>query len=132
MNKRILQRCVQSAIKRNTPTGITEWGYYHHFSFVVQNNQIIGQGTNKAATPLGQYPKTSKIHSEPDAYFNSIYKLDKTKYFDIVNIRLSKTNEFKLSAPCRCCHLFIQKLGCRRVYFTVEGNNNFAVIRLDE
>lgn len=131
MNKRILQQCVQIAISKNTPDGITEWGNYHHFSFIVQKGKIIGVGTNKAATPLGQYPKTSKIHSEPDAYFNSIYKLDKTKTFDLVNIRLSKTNEFKISAPCKCCYSFMEKLNCRNVYFTVEGNLNFAKITLD-
>lgn len=120
MRKRILKQCLDIAIKNNTEEKHPEWGNYHHFSFIIQDNKIVEWGVNRVGDPLTHfgYSPLSKIHAENDAMRKAKGILDKNKPFECVNIRLSKQNELKVSAPCECCYNFLKILGCKKAYFT--------------
>lgn len=111
------------ALDKNTPDHHPEWGNYHHFSFIVQNNKIIGYGTNKTV-PKGMmkifgYKQTSKLHSETNVFFKCRSLIGKDP-FEIVNIRLTRTNKIRNSHPCECCMNFLLGFNCKSVYFTTD------------
>jgi hypothetical protein len=128
MKKSILDECLRIAIRLN-PTH-PEWSAYHHFSFIIQNNSIIEHATNRGGgvKPLIGYAKHQKLHSENRVFFKAKGLLNKNKSFDVVNIRLSKKDELKISRPCKCCISFLKFLGCSTVWFTTELG--FAKLRL--
>ena len=126
MRKSILRDCIRIAKEKNRPDVHPEWGNFHHYSFIIQNNKIIEMGTNRdihigAMRHLG-YSDTSKIHSEVDAYNKAKGHpdFDKNSSFEVVNIRLNRTNEIRLSKPCSCCFNFLNSLGAKSCHFTTE------------
>ena len=128
MKRSLLNECLRIAIRINPKH--PEYNYYHHFSFVIQNNQIMEWGTNRGegATPLIGYPEYSKLHSEARAYFKARGLLERGKNFEVINIRLNKRGDVRISRPCKCCSSFLKFLGCRTVWFTTL--NGFAKLSL--
>lgn len=126
----LLDRLLTVSRQHNSPTKHPEWGHYHHFSFVIQDNQIVEWATNRTANPLLKYgyPSHGKLHSESEAYRKARGLLDRMRTFDVVNIRLSKRNVLRMSKPCKCCMRFLQTVGCRSVTFST--NLGFSRIRL--
>ena len=125
MKRKMIEECLKIALKHNTPEKHQEWGYYHHFSFVIQNGKILEWGKNRRGSPLlylGYQPYT-KMHSEVDAYFKAKGILDKIKRFEVINIRLDKYNIIRRSEPCRCCSAFLRNLGCYRIWFSTNIGN---------
>jgi len=126
MKRKILESCLNLAHselhKHSEP--------YCHYSFIIQRNRILGYGTNKTADAYSKtrYPSYSKIHSEPDAYFNLKILIDPKFTFDVVNIRLTKTGVIRNSKPCKCCNAFLRVLNCNCVWYSTD-DANFA--RLD-
>jgi len=59
-----------------------------------------------------------KIHSEIAAYRKAKGILTKNEPFEIVNIRLNKNKELRLSKPCICCFEIMKELGCSKFYFS--------------
>lgn len=132
MKSSILQECIRIAQKHNTPESHPEWGKFHHFSFIVQDNKIVEWATNKAHTPLTRfgYPAGSKLHAETEAYRKAKGLLNPRKSWECVNVRLLRDNTPRLSAPCSCCYNFLDILGCKKVYFTtdiISSKNNSVV-----
>lgn len=128
MKRKLLTKCVEIAIQHNTKDH-PQWDCYKHFSFIIQDNKILTWSTNKAGsafTFLG-YKPYQKIHSETVAYFKAKKILQRIP-FEVVNIRLSKSNEIKNSEPCKCCAGFLKNLGCYRIWFTTQSGN-FALIQ---
>ncbi len=121
MRKRILRECLRIARAKCNPNH-PQYGCYIHFSFIVQDNKIIEYGVNREGTPLEGfgYPEFGKIHSENDAYRKAKGVLNNQKSFEVVNIRLNKQGETRLSKPCECCYAFLGVVGCRDVYFSTE------------
>lgn len=84
----------------------------------------MGYGTNKE--PVGLlvaygYRQSSKIHSEVAAYWK-VKGLLNGGGWEVLNIRLNKQNELRMSAPCTCCKNFLFAAGCTGVsYSTNEG-----------
>jgi len=126
MKRKLLIKCLSIATKNNC--NHPESDCYHHFSFIVQKNKIVAWGTNRRSSPLTflGYPSYSKMHSEIDAYYKSKGIMDKSD-FEVVNIRLTKSNNVKESTPCKCCYAFLKHLGCSRIWFTTSIGN-FAII----
>lgn len=96
-----------------------------HFSFVVQGNKIIGYGRNNCETPakhMGYHNRvpTPKMHSEINAYRKTRGILDRAKPFYLVNVRLNKSGEVRLSKPCVCCYSLLNSLGCKQIYYSSE------------
>mgnify|MGYP005610243651 CR=1 FL=1 len=89
-------------------------------------------GANRNGTPINgygygaNYPQN--IHAEPDAVRRAKISVDFGDAWNIVNIRLRKAGEIKLSAPCPCCSAFLTNMGCKSVTFTTAGG--WATIRL--
>ena len=123
MKKAILKECLRIALRRNTVELHSEYGRYHHFSFIVQNNTIIEYGTNHGNK--NQYSRfyydRSKVHAEACAYKKAKGLLS-NEPFEIVNIRLSKSGDLRLSKPCICCVNFLTVVGATSVWFsTADG-----------
>ena len=95
---------------------------FRHFSAVIQDNAIVAMGTNRIGTPvLGygygrDYPQN--IHAEPDAYRRAKPRMDHISPWEIVNLRLNRSGEIRLSQPCKCCSAFRVTMGCKAVHFT--------------
>jgi len=132
MNKRLLKRCLRIARRNNTPKKHPEWGSYHHFSFLIQGNTIIGWATNRggsgvALTQFG-YRKTSKRHSETEVYRKVKGIMDHTKSFIVINIRLNRQDELRMSCPCDNCYNFLSYVGCKTIWFsTPTGFNKMRI-----
>lgn len=116
MKRRLLGDCVQDAIQSMNKHPDRKG--YLHFSYIVQNNSIIGKGYNRKSNPLPGYPSYGKLHSEPDAYAQCKGLLQKNQPWSMINVRLSKLGELKISKPCICCHSFLKRLECKEVWFT--------------
>lgn len=112
-----LNECMRMALrKRNEYTGRCR-----HYTFVYQGTKLVGFGINKHAEPdkrLG-YPEHASLHSELVAYKRARGLL-KGGGFDIVNIRLSKSGNVGIAAPCASCAKWLKAVGCKRIYFTTE------------
>ena len=118
------------AIKNNTPMNHRRYGWYHHFSFVIQFNKIVEWGTNAAGKDIYShfYAETALIHSECAAFKRAKGLLDRSKPFDMVNIRLNRQDELRNSKPCKCCSAFLSLFNCNKVYFT--NGNDFDFVRI--
>jgi hypothetical protein len=129
MRKKIIKQCLHLARAKNNPESHPEYNNFHHFSFIVQNNKILEMGFNRKGPPLegfGYSKEFGKIHSENDVYRKTKGIIDHSKPFDIVNIRLNKRGQLRLSKPCSCCANFLRVVGCRHVYFST--NDGFAKV----
>ena len=129
MKRKITDECLRIALKFNTRDLHPQWGNYHHFSFVIQDNKIIDWSTNRDGTPIIAigYSHWQKIHSEFDAWRKAKGILNKRKPFEVVNIRLTKTNRVAPSYPCNCCYQFLKNVGCKGFMFSTNLGN-FAYI----
>ena len=129
MKRKLIEECLKIALKNNTPNKHSEWDHYHHYSFVIVNSKILEWGKNRRGSPLLHlgFPAYSKMHSEIDAYFKAKGLMDKREKFEVINIRLTKTNIIRHSEPCKCCFAFLKNLGCQRVWFSTNIGN-FACI----
>lgn len=128
MKKTILRDALR--IAREKLENHPQFDFFPHYAFIVQNNKIVEWATNNDAEPpkhLGYHKRLShldeappKTHAEFNAWRKAKGILDPTKPFECINIRLNKTGELKLSAPCCCCQDFLDEMGCKAVYFTTE------------
>lgn len=125
MKRKVILDCLEIAIDRIKKH--PQYKQYIHYSFVVQDNKIVGYGVNRAASPCIGYPEHGKLHSEVDAWNKCKGLLDKDLEWSMVNIRLGRQKTLKLSKPCHCCFEFIRRLGCKEVWFSTE--TIFASIR---
>ena len=130
MKRRILNNCLDIALKNNNALNHPQWDFYHHFSFIIQDSKIITFGTNRCSYPLTNfgYSKYTKMHSETDVYFKAKGIMEKNKPFSVVNIRLTKTSRVAMSQPCSCCVNFLSRMGCKDVWFTTNVNNFACII----
>jgi tRNA(Arg) A34 adenosine deaminase TadA len=124
VKKSLLEEAYRIAIKNleNHP----EYEHYAHFSFVVRGNQIIEWATNNAHTPpkhfgygariKGAKPKT---HSEIMAYKRARRLIGRSN-FELINIRLNRSRQMRMSKPCVCCHDIMTALGCTKFYYSSE------------
>ncbi len=127
MKKSILRECVRIAKEKNTPELHPEWGNFHHYSFIVQKNILVGWSTNRPASRVNAkllgYRDKTKGHSEYESYSRVKGLLDKRYFFECVNIRLNRFSEFRLSRPCECCNNFLYSAGCSRIFYSVDANH---------
>jgi len=125
MNNRLLKEALRIARERNTPSRHPEYGNFHHFSFGVQYNKILGFATNTSGVVKygGFYTPLSKSHAEANVFSKIVGILDRDAPFELINIRLNKSSEMKLSKPCKCCYQFLLTMGCSKVWYSCnEGN----------
>jgi len=131
MKKKILDICL--LISKNSINLHPRKGNYKHFSFIIQSNQLVEWGTNRANPPLIKfgYENHQMIHSENLAYKRGKGLLDKNKKFEVVNIRLNRSKQVKISKPCSHCLEYLKKMGCSNIWFT-DKIGDFKKINLNK
>lgn len=82
----------------------------------------MGHATNSAGQSIYHrfYNDRSMIHSEAAAFKKVKGLLNRDKNFEVINIRLNKLNEYRVSKPCECCTNFLSIMGCNKVYYTTD------------
>ena len=131
ISNQILREALRVSRVNNTPDRHAEYGNYHHFSFLIWKGKILTWATNKNSgcshIQFG-YTSHSKTHSE----FEVLRKRKNWVKLDgcaVVNVRLSKINTTKVSAPCSACKNLLQYNGIKTVYYTTE-NDEFERLEL--
>ena len=126
MKQTILKECIRIAREKN----LQRDSDFRHFSFIIQRNKLIEWGTNVSRVPplihFG-YSNTSGWHSEVNAYRKAKGIIGEG-YFEVINIRLNKLGDLRISKPCKCCHAFLKELGCKDVWFSTDAG--FAKLKL--
>ena len=134
MKQKVLNKVLKVSRELNKPSIHPEYGNYHHFSFIVIGDNIIGYGMNDTKSSTAPNPrflgygyidndeelKKAKVHSEINAYFKNKYYIDGAP-FDVINVRLNKRGELRHSQPCECCLKFLKDMNVRRIYFSTEN-----------
>mgnify|MGYP002813962944 CR=1 FL=1 len=97
---------------------------YPHSSFIVQHNQIKEWDTKHTYEPPVHYGYHKRIdngrpkfHAEIATYIKARGLLN-GEPFSCINIRLNKSGELKISAPCNCCYAILTALGCGEFWYT--------------
>ena len=125
MKKSLFEEALSIAIKKIEFH--PQYRNFIHYSFVVQNNKILGYGKNNFREPPKYYGYHEKFrdkqivprfHAEIDSYFNSRHLIDRRFPFDMINIRLNRQLKIRLSKPCEPCFNLLTDLGCRRFYYS--------------
>ena len=127
MRKYVLREALRVASRHNPRH--PEWGNYHHYSFVVQRNTILAWATNRTGPPFRRlgFDEDQKQHAEPLAWLRARKKLS-PGLFEVVNIRLNKRGDLRLSRPCACCTSFLAAAGCTAIWYsTPTGFRNLDV-----
>jgi len=100
---------------------------YPHYTFLIQGNQLVEWATNTSQDPPVHYgykrkcadpDYRPKVHSEIAAYRKAKGILKKNQGFEVINIRLNRSRQVRLSRPCVCCFEILKDLGCRRFYYS--------------
>lgn len=127
MKKSLLHEAIR--IARSKLAAHEQLKYYPHYSFIIQDNKIIEWGTNIKHEPprhYGYHKKCEtdltyrpKFHAEAVAYKKAKALLSDDP-FTIVNLRLSKSGELRLSKPCTPCYELMSALGCSCFYFSSD------------
>lgn len=128
MKTTILRECVRLSKEKNAK----RVAQFRHYAFIIQKNKIVDWGVNVSkAEPLTQfgYPQRSGIHAETNAYRKAKGILDQDAPFEVVNIRLNRRGDLKLSKPCSCCYNFLKELGCSFVWFSTDVG--FAKLKVE-
>jgi len=116
-----LYRCVEiSRAMLDKPNG-----NFKHFSFVMKGSQILSIGWNDISAPpirinkkLIMYP-LGGVHSELHS-IKKIKNLNCLKDCSLVNVRLNRKGQLRLSKPCNVCMTMITLLKFNKLYYSTE------------
>lgn len=120
MRSTILNHCLGHA--HATLTKHPQHAHYMHWSYIVQDQRVVEWGMNRDHTPALHfgYGPNAKLHSELVAYKKARGLLANGP-FNVVNIRLNRQGQVKLSAPCLVCQQWLASVGCEKVWFSLPG-----------
>jgi len=125
MNQKVINKCLKIAYELKEENK----NRCKHCTFVIKKNTILAVGVNKrdkthpVAKRFGH--RFENIHSEIDACTR--FAIDYSKVY-LVNIRLNKWGEIKMSKPCICCTGWLTTLGVKKVIYSTESG--FKVLKL--
>lgn len=99
---------------------------YKHFSFIYSNTKQLAYATNTVSTPplhLGYarlLDRPAMIHSELAAYrkFTQHPQYRRNQTVSMINFRLNKSGEIKLSRPCVACIAFMRAMQIKKVIYS--------------
>jgi len=88
---------------------------------------VLAEATNNAAKgsywAQRLYPEHSKEHSEVAAYRKAFRRIDTSRDFEIINIRVMANGTIGIAKPCDYCYKILKLLGCSVVYYSnIEGS----------
>lgn len=125
MKKSLLELMLKIA-RSSLPTH-PQRNYFPHWTFVIQNNSLIEWATNAAGDiehhECYKHRISSgrpKVHSELQALRRASGLLDRRRGWEVINIRLNRVGNTRLSKPCRCCYDLLCKSGCERFWYSSE------------
>lgn len=103
-------------------------GTFLHWAFIIQDNKIIGWSTNDFGEPpkgLGyKCKRDTHLFSTRHAEYKALMKckgiMNFQKNWEIINIRLNKQGDMRISKPCNRCYSLTKDWGCVKYYFTTE------------
>lgn len=99
---------------------------YKHFTFITNGNYIASIGVNnkyKTHPIANKYGhRFFSVHSEINAISKFPYNIQYLRKFSLINIRLNKKGELRLSKPCLSCAKLICELKITNVFFS----NNYG------
>lgn len=133
MKKSLLDAALK--IARDTLNKHPEYRHFMHWSFIIQNNKIVDWSTNDSGIPPIHFGYRSRLqnnevaekkHAEFKVFFKCRGLINFDKRWDVINIRLNKTGELRMSKPCVCCYGLLKEFGCSTIYFTT--NYGFAKV----
>jgi deoxycytidylate deaminase len=98
-------------------------------AIIFNKSKIISKGKNTAQRSKRRlHPKYMKwvgsLHAEQDAVLNAYIDL---KGLEMLVVRIDKANKFRLAKPCKHCMNYLNKIGLKRIYYTID-NSTFGVI----
>ena len=100
---------------------------YLHYSFIIQDNKIVEYSTNGTWEPpvyFGYHrfegDSKPKLHAEIWAYKKARGILNHRENFQVINIRLNKQGEIKMSKPCKACYHLMTSFGCNKFWYSSE------------
>jgi hypothetical protein len=114
----ILTRCRKELVNRDEP--------YKHWSFLIRYNKIFSVGINRSIEPpkfFGYHAyidctkNKPKWHAELDAIYTCNRKIADSI---MVNVRLIRTGEIRMSMPCKVCRNLLKISRIKKVFFTTE------------
>jgi hypothetical protein len=124
MNANVLLECLRRSLANSSKHG--QYRNYMHYSYAIVGNAIWATGVNKSTTPPKHFGYNNrvpdpKVHSELDAYMKlrKMTSIQNTEW-ELVNVRVNRSGEFKMSKPCEVCQSWLKTLGCVRVTYTTE------------
>lgn len=123
MKKSIFQEALK--IARSKLKNHPQFDCYPHYTFVIQDNKILEWATNACHEPpihFGYHANLDyrpKLHAELFAYKRAKGLLHRDE-FDIINIRLNKQGDTKMSKPCKSCYQFLSAVGCSKFYYSSD------------
>lgn len=124
MKKALLELATQIAQKNlvNHP----EYKHYAHFAFIIKDNQIVDWATNNSSPPPKHFGYEKRIqgaqaktHAELAAW-KKARRIIGSGSFQIINIRLNRSRELRMSMPCVCCNEIMREMGCTKFYYSSE------------
>ncbi len=106
--------------------GHPQYQHFPHWTFLVKDNKIISSGVNRCVEPsryYGYHANNSSLtfrpkwHAELDAIHRCNFNL---RGCEVVNVRLNRSGEIRISFPCKICRTMIRVLNCKKVYYTTD------------
>lgn len=94
-----------------------------HFSYIVDGKHIISYGINniKKSHPFAINHKYPYPHSEVSAIINFQLPLDELCEYSLVNIRIGKDGNIRLSKPCSYCQKMLDVFNMQTIFFTNDS-----------
>lgn len=117
----ISEKCLQMAkdLKKTNPFRCK------HFSFIVQRSNILAVGQNQQwqTHPIAQEfgHKFSSVHSELDAWIKIRHRNVDLSKCRLINVRINRFEDVKISRPCVCCSNLLQSFGLTDWTWTLNG-----------
>jgi deoxycytidylate deaminase len=123
MKKQLLDHFLQQC--RRTLQKHPQYENFPHWTFLVRDNQVISVGMNRKHEPSKVYGYHNlnqdedfkpKWHSELDAVIKN-----RRGFKGIVNVRLNKLGQTRISMPCKVCRGILTNLNVKKIFFTTES-----------
>lgn len=130
MKRSILNEAIRVAYEKAPNHPMHKRGY-KLFSFVIENNKILGYGMNNRdmRVPLHYgYAKRARgwgdfipcVHAEVHAWMKCRGLVNGS--FELINVRIRDDETIGMSCPCECCQDWMKAQGCASIHFTTGSN----------
>ena len=105
----------------------SDYKVYKHGAVAEIGGSVIAIGVNKIK-PKHHIACKYSLHAEVDA----ILKVDEKKIpkVKLYVARVTDGGRIANSKPCQKCQVFLKQYGVRRIYYSVDGINNWGTLEL--